>query len=279
MRSKARSKSKSKHTYRGILLIFLAIILIGVALYNILPPYLDRMQSEQDYQKLAEEYVQDNTADAPEDDEKQKKKDWWRTDVKVEFDQLKVQNPDIIAWIRFDNQEEIGINYPIVYSGDNQKYLRTDIYGNAHIAGSIFLEGLNKSDFSDLYNIVYGHNMNNGSMFGSLKKYKDEGFWKENQYFTVYTESTAYRYQIFSYEDAVNGGNVYKVGYQPGDEYKTFIDEMVENSDFDTGIKPQSTNKILTLSTCTGNGYSKRFAVHAVCIDAQSTDAENLKEE
>ena len=46
-------------------------------------------------------------------------------------------------------------------------------------------------DFSDLYNIIYGHNMNNGSMFGSLKKYKDEGFWKKNQYFTVYTESTA----------------------------------------------------------------------------------------
>lgn len=66
-------------------------------------------------------------------------------------------------------------------------------------------------DFSDLYNIIYGHNMNNGSMFGSLKKYKDEGFWKKNQYFTVYTESTAYRYQIFSYEDAVNGGNVYYI--------------------------------------------------------------------
>ena len=103
-----------------------------------------------------------------------------------------------------------------MYSGDNEKYLRKDIHGNEHIAGSTFLEGLNQSDFSDLYNIIYGHNMNNGSMFGSLKKYKDEGFWKKNQYFTVYTESTAYRYQIFSYEDAVVGGNVYKVGYQPG---------------------------------------------------------------
>ena len=40
-------------------------------------------------------------------------------------------------------------------------------------------------DFSDLYNIIYGHNMNNGSMFGSLKKYKDEGFWKKDQYFTA----------------------------------------------------------------------------------------------
>lgn len=157
---------------------------------------------------------------------------------------------------------------------DNEKYLRKDIHGNEHIAGSIFLEGLNQSDFSDLYNIIYGHNMNNGSMFGSLKKYKDEGFWKKNQYFTVYTESTACRYQIFSYENAIVGSNVYKVGYQPGEEYQTFIDEMVKNSDFDTGIRPKSSNKILTLSTCTGNGYSKRFAVHAVCIDTQKISEE-----
>lgn len=112
------------------------------------------------------------------DDGKQKKKDWWATDVKVEFDKLKAENPDVIGWIRFDNQDELGINYPILYSGDNEKYLRTDLYGNSHIAGCIFLEGLNKSDFSDYYNIIYGHNMNDGSMFGSLKKYKDDGFWK-----------------------------------------------------------------------------------------------------
>ena len=115
-------------------------------------------------------------------------------------------------------------------------------------------------------------------MFGSLKKYKEEGFWKENQYFTVYSETTAYRYRIFSYEDAVNGGDVYKVGYQPGEEYQKFIDQMIKDSDVDTGVKPQTSNKILTLSTCTGNGYSKRLAIHAVCIDAQTTDESKLKE-
>ena len=67
--------------------------------------------------------------------------------------------------------------------------------------------------------------MNDGSMFGSLKKYKEEGFWKENQYFTVYSETTAYRYRIFL-QDAVNGGDVYKVGYQPGEEQQKFIDQV-----------------------------------------------------
>lgn len=146
---------KKKNSYRWLIWILLAVILIGVALWNILPPYLDRMKSEQDYQ--------------------------------------------------IDHQDELGINYPIVYSGDNEKYLRKE---------------------------------------------------------------------IFSYEDAVVGGNVYKVGYQPGEEYQTFIDEMVKNSDFDTGIEPKSTNKILTLSTCTDHDSSKRFAVHAVCIDTQKISEE-----
>ena len=53
--------------------------------------------------------------------------------------------------------------------------------------------------------------------------------------------------------------------------------QMIKNSDVDTGIKPQTSNKILTLSTCTGNGYSKRLAIHAVCVDAQTTDSEKLK--
>ena len=47
---------------------------------------------------------------------------------------------------------------------------------------------------------------------------------------------------------------------------------MIKDSDVDRGVKPQTSNKILTLSTCTGNGYSKRFVIHAVCIDAQTTD-------
>ena len=134
--------------------------------------------------------------------------------------------------------EETQIDYPVLYSGDNTEYLRKDLYGNEHTAGSIFLEGLNQPDFSDYYSIIYGHNMRDGSMFGSLDKYKEQSFWSDNQYFTLYTENMVYRYQVFACQNAVNGGDVYKIG----------------------------------LSTCTGDGYSRRFAVHAVCVDAQSTN-------
>ena len=83
---------KKKSSYRWLIWIILAVVLIGVALMHILPPYIDRWKSARDYDKLAEEYVNDESEP---DDGKQKKKDWWATDVKVEFDKLKAENLDV----------------------------------------------------------------------------------------------------------------------------------------------------------------------------------------
>ena len=257
---------------RRKLLIPAALVLIGVSLWNILPDYLDKRASSHTYEELREDYTE-----VPAGDDTEKKKDWWLTDVLIRFDELKEQNPDIVAWIRSDDPESTGIDYPVLYSGDNEKYLRRDLYGEEHIAGSIFLEGLNRPEFTDYYTIIYGHNMNDGSMFGGLKKYKEKEFWEENQYFTLYTEDMAYRYQIFACQEAANGGDVYKIGYEPGEEYQALIDGMTGDSLIDTGIHPDSSHKVMILSTCTGSGYSRRFAVHAVCVDVQET-AGNLGE-
>ncbi len=70
-------------------------------------------------------------------------------DVKLE--ELQQVNADIIGWIRFDNLEQL--SYPVLYSGDDEKYLRTDIYGNQTIAGCIFMEGMNTPDFQDYHTI------------------------------------------------------------------------------------------------------------------------------
>ena len=184
---------KNQKSKRWLLFIIAGIAAIAAALYLYLPDFLDNLRSAQTYDDLRDSYVE-----APEGDGGEEKEDWWLTDVFVNFEELRGENEDIIAWIRFDNTEETQIDYPVLYSGDNTEYLRKDLYGNEHTAGSIFLEGLNQPDFSDYYSIIYGHNMRDGSMFGSLDKYKEQSFWSDNQYFTLYTENMVYRYQVFA---------------------------------------------------------------------------------
>ena len=159
----------------------------------------------------------------------------------------------------------------IRYSGDDSKYLRSDIYGNYHIAGCIFLEGLNNPDFSDYHSIIYGHNMRNTTMFGDLKRYKnDEGFYEKNQFFNVYTADKVYRYQIFSYYDVDEDSDIYTVGYGADDSWQAMIDKMVASSMKDTGIHPTKEDKVVTLSTCSKAGETKRFVVHGVLVDVKT---------
>ena len=267
---------RKKHSHMPeLLLILLGVILIGTALYHIMPDYLDNKKSADTYQTLEQKYLEAKEPET-EADTRETKKDWWATDVTVAFDALKKENEEIIGWLRFDDADDLHISYPVLYSGDDEKYLRSDIYGEEHIAGSLFLEGKSKPDFLDYYSIIYGHNMRDGSMFGDLDLYKETDFWKNHQYFTLYTENMAYRYQIFSSQMASMSGKVFRIGYIPGKEYEDFIDEMVQDSLIETGIHSESSSRILTLSTCTGNGYDSRMTVHAVCIDEQTTDPDRL---
>ncbi|MFR2745653.1 MAG: class B sortase [Roseburia hominis] len=153
----------------------------------------------------------------------------------------------------------------MLYSGDDETYLHTDLYGNASKSGCIFMEGNNVPDFNDCHTILYGHNMKNGSMFGSLKQYKNDGFYEKNAYFTVFTEDAAYRYQIFTYSDVPEDSDVYTTGYLPDETFDGFLTELLKSSYKDTGVAVGKDDKVLTLSTCSGDGL--RFVVHAVRVD------------
>ncbi len=243
-----------KKRNRGTIIIAIAMIaVIAVAAALLVPILMDYRGTNLEYDALVEGYVEDIDAD-------------WEK-VRIDFDALQKINPDIIGWIRFDDTDAVNVNYPILHADDDDTYLRHDFYGQPHTAGCIFLEAKNSPAFMDYYNIVYGHNMRNGSMFGTLKKYKEDGFYEENQYFTIYTPYAAYRYKIFAYRDVEDGDPLYSVGYYPGEGYLELIDDMVQNSMKDTGIIPSVTDRIVTLSTCNSIGSRGRFVIHAVCID------------
>ena len=182
-------------------------------------------------------------------------------DPVYDFGQLHEQNEDIYAWIVVPGTQ---VDYPLLQSETDNYYLDYNLDHSKGYPGCIYTNQCNRKDFSDYNTVLYGHNMKNLSMFGSLKKYKTEDFYKDHQFFTIYTSECAYRYQIFAYYDVPETDEVYTVGFAPDETFQKFIDKMKQKSYDDTGVNVTKDDHIITLSTCSTTG--KRFVVHAVRI-------------
>ena len=82
------------------------------------------------------------------------------------------------AWLTIPDTQ---VNYPIMQGKDNLEYINKDCFGKYSLSGSIFADFQNKSDFTDKYNLLYGHHMDKGLMFGSLDNWNDENFFKKHE--------------------------------------------------------------------------------------------------
>ena len=161
-----------------------------------------------------------------------------------------------------------GVSYPVVKGTDNDQYLHLTYEKNYNFAGTIFIDYENKADFSDCNTLVYGHNMKNGTMFGQLKNFsKDDSAYNKSKYFWIFTPEKTYRYEIISaYTTAVNS-DTYTLFKGPGQEFVDYMNKIVSYSDVKTTPGELGVDdKIVTLSTCTGN-ESTRYVVQGKRVD------------
>ena len=128
--------------------------------------------------------------------------------------------------------------------------------------GSVFLESRNRPDFTDWNTIVYAHNMDNGTMFAGLHRYKQQKYWQEHPYVYIVTDAGVLRYEVFSSYNAEVDSKTYGLSFRQRETREEFIAMALEKSQIDTGIVPEVTDQILTLSTCSG-GEETRRVVHA----------------
>ena len=177
----------------------------------------------------------------------------------IDLEALRQRNPDVIGWILLPDTD---INYPIMQGTDNDYYLNHTWLGEKNAVGSIFMEHRNRPDFTEYNTILYGHNMINGSMFSDLRHYTGERFHKDHPYVYVVTDDGVLRYEIFSAYQAELGSTTYGLSFRQEDTKKEFLIHALRSSKFDMGIPPELTDRILTLSTCSGTGGSTRWVVH-----------------
>lgn len=197
----SRKKKKKKMTASDVVLIVIFVVAITVAavsgykLYSIMMEYKAGVD---EYNEIADTVVKERDADAEEvkklKDAKGHETKHWTSPLEINFDELKSINQDVAGWLYMEALPNI--NYPIVQGSDNDFYLHHTYKKESIFAGSIFVDCKNTKDFSDQNTIVYGHNMKNGSMFGTLKQYKLQETIDKSPYFWVITPKEAYKYKM-----------------------------------------------------------------------------------
>ena len=111
------------------------------------------------------------------------------------LEDLKKKNPDVKAWLQVP---ETNIDYPVVQGQDDMEYINKNVYGEFELSGAIFLSCLNKDDFSDPYNLIYGHNMKNGGMFADVVDFINKKYFDEHKKGKLYLTNETKKIQFFA---------------------------------------------------------------------------------
>ena len=196
-------------------------------------------------------------------------------DNPIDFPSLQKNNADIIAWIEVPGTV---INYPILQSGNDRPenfYLDHDENGKYKYAGSIYIQQMNRADFTHPNTVMYGHNMKNGSMFAALHKFRNKDFFDENQYMYVYTPGHILKYRIYSAYVYDNRHILNSFDFSDDEEYQAYLDQSLNPKSMTRqvreGVTVTTKDRIITLSTCTSNDR-ERYLVQGVLIHDQPTN-------
>ncbi|MCI8317907.1 MAG: class B sortase [Lachnospiraceae bacterium] len=281
------SGKKRKKTFGDVLSTLLMLVALGVfvfSAYTLYGFYQEYRKSSVEYDNLENDYASVDEADETEDfdaleDDKtvqdlQNKQNISGKEVvtvmengkqitvptmrnPIDFTELKQKNEDIVGWLRI---RALGISYPVVQGEDNDFYLHRTFEKEDNFAGCIFVNCDNSGNFTDQNTIIYGHNMKDGSMFGKLKKFREEGVFDKSKYFWMFTPDLIYEYRIFSATVVDKTGITYQ-SFFTQEDFDTLMQHAFETSVIDgSDVDVNMNDRIMTLSTCTGDDAT-RFVV------------------
>lgn len=192
-------------------------------------------------------------------------------EILPEYRELYEGNSDLVGWICIDDTK---INYPVMQTPDDQNfYLHRNFNKDYEVGGCLFVQA-NCDVFEPTDNvIIYGHNMNDGSMFNNLKKFLSEEYWKQHQYITFDTLYEHHTYQIFAVfttsATAADGFRYYEFVDACGDAkmFNNYVADCKDIGIYKTGVTPMYGDKMICLSTCEYTHTDGRLVVMAKCIE------------
>lgn len=185
---------------------------------------------------------------------------------------LNTENHDIYAWIYVP---DTNISLPVAQSSDDDNfYLDHDVNKDYSFPGTIFSQAMNKKDFSDRVTVLYGHNMNDGSMFANLHYFGDRDFFDTHPYFYIFTDNRVLTYEVISAHEYDDRHIMNSYDFSKDDTFKEWLDSAQNPyslySNVREGLQLDLNSKIVVLSTCL-NANEGRFLVQGVLIQDDKT--------
>lgn len=238
-----RYKLKKKFYIPFLIIILLPFIVIG---YKIILHKNNTNKVEKVLNKV--EIIEDNNS------------------AKKYLEELKNMNNDFIGVLTIPNTI---INYPVMYTKSDY-YLRRSFDKKQSDAGTLFIDKYNTIDSIDDNIIIYGHNMNNGTMFHELLNYKDIEYYKEHKYIYFNKIDNNEKYEIISvfyskvYYENEKVFKYYKFySANNEEEFNNYVNNIKKLSIYDTNVDAKLGDKFITLSTCEYSQENGRFVVVA----------------
>lgn len=151
-----------------------------------------------------------------------------------------------VMWIQCEGTP---IDYPVMQGTDNEYYLYHLPDGTVNGLGSIFMDFQNDPELEDDNTILYGHHMQNGSMFASIDKYKDQSYFNQHPSLILSTPEKTYIVDLFA-GYVGEGAKPLTINFGTEGEYSNFLKEVKEKSTFESDIGVTAQDHILTLVTC-----------------------------
>lgn len=200
------------------------------------------------------------------------------SEMTVDWDALRAINPQVVAWVYVPGTR---ISYPVCWAkGDNQKYLDMNFDGNQGVftgSGTIFLDGEAKPDFSCSINFLFGHHMNDGSMFACLSDFADEGTFEKSRSVFLLTPSCNYEFRTFALVRTVGSDTLVAHSFADEADRVSYVSDkesrsMVTPSEGFPDAK--ATGKLIALSTCDYNEADGRAVLFGSLVDFAVPDAD-----
>lgn len=249
-----------------IIILSLLIVILAISSFFIIKEFAENKKETDIYDELQEIVLEENTDIDTTNVDTEIEKSEGESSNKYNLENIAKINSDVVGWIKIENTN---IDYPVMQNGDY--YLHRNIYKNYSSHGTPYLAEYCNIQYSDNL-IIYGHHMNDNSMFAQLDDYKKHSFYENHKYIKFYsyyngktiekTYEVAIAFKTVAYSD--KGFKYYNyTNFSDVQELTDFIENCRNLEFYNTGIDINYGDKLITLSTCEYSQKNGRIVVVA----------------